>query len=70
MTVTTFSMDSTSSAPTAAGAALVPYDRRWSAEWVDVTPREALLRVEHPEEDTKLLVGRLLAADPGVKLVG
>jgi hypothetical protein len=69
MTVTTFSMDASSSAPTAAGAALVPFNRRWSAQWVDITPRETLLRVEHPEEDKQVLIGRLLAADPGVKLV-
>jgi hypothetical protein len=69
MAVTTFSMDSTSAAPTAAGSALIPYGRRWSAKWIDVNAKETLLRVEHPEEDTKALVGRLLAADPGVKLV-
>jgi hypothetical protein len=69
MAVTTFSMDSTSSAPTAAGAALIPFARRWSAEWIDVDNTRTLLRVEHPEQDTEMLVGRVLAAAPGVHVV-
>jgi hypothetical protein len=69
MTVTTFSMDPNSASPTTAGSALVPYGRRWSAEWIDVDDAHTLLRVEHPEEDTKMLVDRVLAAAPDIRLV-
>ena len=69
MTVTTFEMDSDSAAPTMAGAALVPFADRWSASWSDVDDSRTRLRVEHPEEDTKTLVERVLGTAQGVRLV-
>ena len=69
MAVTTFSMDPRSAAPTCAGAAIIPYGGRWSSEWIDVNESVSLLRVEHPDEDTDVVVGRVMAADPGVRLV-
>jgi hypothetical protein len=69
MTVTTFSMNSNSAAPTTAGAVLIPFGRRWSSEWIDVDDTRTMLRVEHPEEDTEVLVGRVLAVAPEVLIV-
>jgi hypothetical protein len=69
MTVTTFEMDSDSPAPILAGSALVPFADRWTATWTDVDDSHTRLRVEHPEEDTQTLVGRVLGTAQGVRLV-